>query len=308
MRPLPTLRQLRYLVTVVELRHFGQAAEACFVTQSTLSAGIQELEDILGVVLIERTRRKVLPTPLGLELAERARRVLREVEDMAELAQASRQPLTGEIRLGVIPTVGPFLLPKVLPALRETYPQLKLFLREEQTARLLDQLSAGDIDLALLALPYDAPDAEFMTVGHDRFLVALPKTHPLARAGHIAPEDLDVQDMLLLEEGHCLREHALSACHLVADRNAQAIQGTSLYTLVQMVASGLGITFLPEMALDSDILKGVDVALRPLSDEHAGRGIGLAWRRSSGRKAEFRLLGEFLRTQLDYRNAKVITP
>lgn len=298
MKPLPTLRQLRYLVALVEHRHFGVAAETCFVTQSTLSAGLQELESLLGATLIERTRRSVMPTALGLDLAERAQDVLREVEGMVEAAQATRAPLTGALTLGIIPTIGPFLLPKVLPGLRRDYPALRLFLKEDQTARLLEQLADGTLDTAVIALPFPTPNLDSMTIATDHFHVACPTGHPLCRLASVSPDRLPAKELLLLGDGHCLREHALSACRIQAEHSGQSFQATSLTTLVQMVASGLGITLVPEMAVHSEMLRSPDIALRPLSADAPPRDIALLWRKSSGRKAELRLLGDALARHL----------
>lgn len=294
MKILPTLRQLRYLIALAEYRHFGRAAESCLATQSTLSAGLQELENLLGVTLVERTKRRVMLTPLGEEVVARAREVLRGAEEIADLAAASGEPLSGPLRLGVIPTIGPYLLPGVLPALRRAHPALRLYLREDQTARLLDRLAAGDLDVALIALPYPAGEFETMAVGDDPFLLACPPDHPLAAKAAITGDDLAGVDLLLLEEGHCLREHALAACHLPGPARGEGVMATSLPTLVQMVANGLGVTLIPEMAVKGGVLAGSDLVTRPLADG-SGRAIGLVWRGSSPRKADFRRLGEFLR-------------
>lgn len=294
MRPLPTLRQLRYLTALAEHLHFGRAAESCLATQSTLSAGLQELETILGVTLVERTKRKVMLTPLGEQVVARARVVLRGAEDIADLAAASTEALSGPLRLGVIPTIAPYLLPHALPSLRQRYPALRLFLREDLTARLLDRLATGDLDAALIALPWVSPEIETMHINDDGFMLACPPDHPLALRPDLSASDLIGQDLLLLEEGHCLRDHALSACHLPGPAKGEGVLGTSLATLVQMVANGLGVTLLPEMAVKSGVLAGTGVVTRPLRDA-GSRGIGLAWRPSSPRKAEFRLLGEALK-------------
>lgn len=290
--PLPTLRQLRYLVALAEHRHFGRAAEACFATQSTLSAGLQELETLLGVTLVERTKRRVMPTPLGEEVVARARVVLRGAEEISELAQASRLPLSAALRLGVIPTIGPYLLPQTLPRLRRAYPSLRLYLREDQTARLLERLAGGDLDLVLLALPY-AAEVETLALFDDPFLLACPPDHPLAARQAVSGADLEDSGLLLLEEGHCLSQHALAACHLPAPARGEGMLATSLGTLVQMVANGLGVTLLPRMAVAGGVLAGTDLVTRPLADA-ASRTVGLAWRPSSPRKDEFRLLGREL--------------
>lgn len=290
---LPTLRQLRYLVAIDEYRHFGRAAEACFATQSTLSAGLQELETLLGATLVERTKRKVLMTPLGEEVVARARELLRGAEDVVDLARAHGRPLCGRLRLGVIPTIAPFLLPRALPVLRRTYPELKLALREDLTARLLERLTNGDLDVAVLALPYEAPDMEMEALFTDPFVLACPPGHPLAQRDSVSGADLAEAELLLLEEGHCLRDHALAACSLPSPRRGDGLLGTSLGTLVQMVASGLGVTLLPRLAVEAGILAGTDLVTRPVAGGGA-RLLGLAWRRSSARKEEFRLLGRML--------------
>ena len=290
---LPTLRQLRYLVALAEHHHFGRAAEACFATQSTLSAGLQELEALLGATLVERTKRKVLMTPLGEAVAARARDLLRGAEDIADLVRAAGRPLTGTLRLGVIPTIAPFLLPRVLPDLRRRFPDLRLVLREDLTARLLERLANAELDAALLALPYDAPDMEMVSLAEDPFVLACPPDHPLAARESVAGADLAGAGLLLLEEGHCLRDHALAACALPVPSGNEDLLGTSLGTLVQMVASGLGVTLLPELAVAGGILRGTDLVTRPLTGGGTRR-LGLAWRRSTTRKDEFRLLGEAL--------------
>jgi LysR family transcriptional regulator, hydrogen peroxide-inducible genes activator len=297
MKPLPTLRQLQYLVAVVDLCHFGKAAEASAVTQSTLSAAIQELEELLGAPLLERSKRSVVPTPLGREVARRAREVLRATEDIVDAAQASRDVMSGPLRLGIIPTIGPFVLPRALPRLRKAFPHLQLFLREEQTAPLVAKLQAGRLDAVLLALPYSLQDMEVMEIGNDPFWVVYPPDHaPLPKV--VQQGDIASENLLLLEEGHCLRDQALAACHLEGGRN-EAFQGTSLHTVVQMVANGLGVTLLPQMALDAGILQGLNLEARPLAGEEASRRIGLVWRRSSARKETYRRLGQALKAEMD---------
>ena len=295
MKPIPTLRQLRYLVAVVDRCHFGQAAEDCLVSQSTLSAAILELEDLLGTPLLERTKRSVVPTPLGREIAGRARDLLKHAEDLVDIAQAATDPMAGPLRLGVIPTIGPFLLPRAMPVLRAAFPRLRLYLREDQTARLLTQLAAGELDVALLALPYPTADLEAAALGEDRFWVICPPGHALGGGRPVRPSDMALEDLLLLEDGHCLRDHALAACSLEGAKRNVAFQGTSLHTLVQMVANGIGVTLLPEMALESGILNGLVLSAVPLDGEAAHRRIGLVWRRTSGRKETFRRLATELR-------------
>jgi len=289
---LPTIRQLQYLVAVIELRHFGKAAERCFVTQSTLSAGIQELEAMLGVKLLERTKRKVIPTRLGTALLEKSQQLLQLAAEMVDIAHSDARLLSGRLRLGVIPTISPFLLPRVLPGIRERFSALELFLLEDQTARLLERLATGDLDAAILALPYDIGNLEREVFWDENFWVAFPGKHRLSTGGPVASEDLPIDELLLLEEGHCFRDHALTACHMQALRYSAAFQGTSLYTLIQMVAGGQGITFIPEMAIDSELIKQSNICFRPLSEHGPHRQISLVWRPSFHRKQDLHLLTE----------------
>jgi len=295
MRVLPTLRQLRFLVALAERRHFGQAAEACLVSQSTLSAAIQELEAGLGVTLFERTRRSVAPTTIGLAIVERARAILTDAEDLVDVALASHDPLSGRMHLGLIPTIGPFLLPRVMTRLREAAPRLQIYLREEQTAPLLERLDAGLVDAVILALPVPLGNVETEDIGLDRFVVVCPRRHRLARLKAVRPEDMATEILLLLEDGHCLRGHALAACKLEGARRNAAFQGTSLTTLVQMAANGLGVTLVPEMAVKSGILRGLDLYVAPLVGDAPHRRIALAWRRTTGRGETFRRLASLLR-------------
>ncbi|MEQ1754745.1 MAG: hydrogen peroxide-inducible genes activator [Micropepsaceae bacterium] len=282
MKLTPSLRQLRYLIAVVDRRHFGQAAEACLVTQSTLSAAIRELEDLLGATLLERTKRSVVPTPLGTEIANRSRDLIKAAEDITDLANAAREPMSGPVRLGMIPTIGPFIVPRAMPDLRRRFPKLKLFLREDQTARLLADLEDGDLDAALIALPFTIGDFRSIEIAQDNFWVVFPSGHRLAKANSIRASDLAMEELLLLEDGHCLRDHALAACSLESARRNVGFQGTSLHTLVQMVANGLGVTLLPQVALDAGILRGLKLPVLPLEAETPYRKIGLVWRRASG--------------------------
>lgn len=286
---LPTLKQLQYLVALRRHGHFGRAAESCFVTQSTLSAGIRELESVLGTILVERTRRVVRFTPLGTRIADKAERVLREGEELADMAQAESQPLTGELRMGVIPTIAPFLLPAMLPRLRRQWPKLKLFLREETSQAACAALHRGQLDCVLLALPFACGEVESIRLFDDRLFVAFP--------GGEAPEGatvdaaaIDETRLLMLEDGHCLKDHALSACNRPELRAGATMLGTSLHTLIQMVDNGLGLTFVPQMAIDAGILEGTDIGVLPLVSEQNSREIALVWRRSSPREDEFRLL------------------
>ncbi len=289
---LPSLRQLRHLVALADIGHFGRAAAATHVTQSTLSASLMALEELLGAPLVDRTSRKVVFTPLGNEVVLRARKLLIDAEDLALAAKAAAEPLSGLLKLGAIPTIGPFLLPAVLPKLRRQFPRLKLYLREDLTARLLDLLERGELDVALIALPYEAPNIEARALFDDPFVVAMTKDDPRARLRRISPQALGDGPLLLLAEGHCMRGHALTACRLPRSLDSEALEATSLLTLVQMVESGLGTTLLPQLAIDGGLLRGAKVITRPLEASAEKRSIGLAWRKGTRRADEFALLGK----------------
>jgi LysR family hydrogen peroxide-inducible transcriptional activator len=292
---MPTLKQLQYLVALKEQGHFGRAAEACFVTQSTLSAGIRELESLIGVTLVERTRRIVRFTALGDRIVDKAHRVLREAEELAALAQASGTPLAGEMRMSVIPTIAPFLLPSLLPRLRAERPALQLYLREETTHAALDSLRHGHADCVLLALPFPCGDVETEILFSDPLYIAFPQDDPHDPPAEISPDMIDGGRLLLLEDGHCLKEHALAACNRAELRTEATITGTSLHTLVQMVDNGLGVTLLPEMAINGGILANTHITARPVRSEQAHRDIALIWRRNSPRETDFRMMAGILR-------------
>ena len=291
---LPTLKQLQYLVALKNHGHFGRAAEACFVTQSTLSAGIKELETLIDVTLVERTRRVVRFTPLGLRVAEKAQRILREAEDLTDMVRAAGKPLAGELRMGVIPTIAPFLLPSLLPKLRKQWPDLKLFLREETSPAACDALHRGQLDCVLLALPYGCGDVDKAELFDDRLMIAFPPGQADDLPDVVPASAIDQDKLLLLEDGHCLKDHALSACNRPELRAEASMLGTSLHTLVQMVDNGLGTTLVPEMAVEAGLLGGTGVVARPLDAEHPSRRIALVWRRGSPREKEFRLLADAL--------------
>ena len=291
---LPSLRHLRHLTALDEHGHVGRAAVASNVTQSTLSASIKELEDLLETVLVDRTKRRVAFTPIGVETAERARRILKELEELVQATNAARDPLSGTLRLGSIPTIGPYLLPRVLPGLRKAYDRLKLYLVEDFTDRLVESLHRGQLDMVLLALPHDCGDVETQILFEDPFVVALPRQHVLVNEVHIEAKRLPAEELLLLKDGHCLRDHALAACHLADRRLTERFEATSLATLVQMVDNGLGITLLPALAVYAGILFGTNLAIRPLRADEPARKIGLVWRKGTGRREEFRLLAKEL--------------
>ena len=295
---LPTLRQLQYLKLLVDHGGFGKAAEAAHVTQPTLSAGIQELEKILGAPVVDRARSGLILTAVGEASLAKARIILNEAEELVQAARSSGQPLTGRFRLGVIPTVAPFLLPRALPLLKSRFPQLRLYLREDLTQRLIAALKAGALDAALIALPFDMTGLDYAHVADDEILAALPAGHRLTGQARTRPSELEDEDLILLEDGHCLTDHALAACGLRPPRNGEAsasFAATSLPTLVQMVGSGLGVTFLPAMAVEAGVTDGTTIEIRPLQADRPTREIVVAWRSGSIRGAEGHLLAESLR-------------
>ena len=295
---LPTLRQLQYLKLLAEHGSFSRAAEAAHVTQPTLSAGVQELEKILGATVVDRARAGVILTPIGEEAVSRASDILARAEDLVQAAKSAGQPLSGRFRLGVIPTIAPFLLPKALPVLRTRFPKLKLFLREDQTLKLIAALKAGALDAALIALPYDTQGLETAVVGEDELMAALPANHALLGQGAISPERLAEAGIILLEDGHCLREHVLANCGIEPPKpnDEGTFTATSLPTLVQMIGSGLGVSFLPAMAVEAGLAEDAPISIRPVATAHPSRQIVVAWRAGSSRGVEGRLLAETLRS------------
>jgi LysR family transcriptional regulator, hydrogen peroxide-inducible genes activator len=291
---LPTFRQLAYLVELSERLNFRVAAEAQFVTQSTLSAGIKELETVLGVQLVERDKRHVRLTTVGEDVVARGRELLAGATDLAEAARSATRPLSGPLRLGAIPTIAPYLLPGVLPGLRRAYGELKLYLREDLTERLLERLRAGGLDVALIALPYDTGDLHVRELFKDEFSFVARGTDPAVRKKAVALRRIDTGDMLLLEEGHCLRDHVIAACGPRHGNWGSRVEATSLTTLIQMVEGGLGVTLLPEITLDAGILKGTRLVARPFSQPAPSRMLALVARRTSPRRRDADLLAEFL--------------
>lgn len=296
---LPTLRQLHYLQALADQGSFSRGAEAAHVTQPTLSAGIQELERILGAPVVDRSRGGgggLILTAVGEEAVRRARVILREAEDLLQSARAAGQPLAGRFRLGVIPTIAPYLLPKALPLLKSRHPRLKLFLREDLTHRLIAGLKAGGLDAALIALPYDLGGLDHARVGDDDLLAMVPADHRLAGWATISPEALEREGLILLEGGHCLREHALAACGFdPPPLSSEAFAATSLPTLVQMVGAGLGVSLAPAMAVRGGLVADAPVSVRPLAAEHASREIVVVWRAGSTRRVEAELLADAFR-------------
>lgn len=301
MIPLPSPQQLRYLTALAETGHFGRAAGRCGVTQSTLSAGLLALEHQLDATILDRsTGKRVVFTPLGRELVERARAAMAALEAVAEAAQAARAPLAGPMRLGIIPTIGPFLLPRLMPAIREAFPKLRLYLREDLTGRLIEELAAGRLDLLLLALPVPAggPETEALELARDEFLAALPAGHTLAAENRVPVSALAGERLLLLEDGHCLRDQALSVCGLQSART-DGFAATSLHTLAHMVAGGLGVTLLPRLAVGAGLAEGTDLELRPLAGGGAWRTLGLLWRANAPRTQDYRALAPVISAAME---------
>jgi len=278
------LRDLQYLVALADTGHFGEAAARCHVSQPTLSAQIRKLEQYLGVQLFERQPRQAILTDAGRAVLERARQVTQGAEDIRELARASRDPLGGKLRVGLIPTIAPYLLPRVSVRLRRQLPGLQLMLYEYQTAPLLEKLRAGELDLAILALPADTAGLQTRSLFAESFLVAMPRRHQLAARKRLKPADLEGQTLLLLEEGHCLRDQALEVCGGVGASEEQDFRATSLETLRQMVAAGLGVTLLPRLAAEGPIAGARGIVFRPFAPPSPSRMVGAAWRGSSSRR------------------------
>ena len=290
------MKQLQYFVALAEERHFGRAAERSFVSQSAFSNAIRELETTLGAALVDRTNRNVTITAMGQDVAVQARLVLRDVDGLMEIVRFDRTPLSGELRLGVIPTIAPFILPKTLPRLRRSFPHLELLLIEDQTQRIYDRLMQGELDLLLLALPWAMNGTETEVLYRDRFCLAYRRGTDRVDPKNYRFNRLHADSVLLLEDGHCLRDHALSACKMRDSEKIRRFGASSLLTLIEMVDADLGITFLPEMARGSTLLRNTQVELRPLA-ANSYRNIGLAWRKGSRRVDEFRLLGSFFKDQ-----------
>lgn len=289
----PTFKQLRYFIALVEQRHFGRAAAQCFVSQSAFSIAIQELESLLGANLVDRTNRRVTITAVGKEIAVLAKLCLQDMTALVDAARGESKPLQGTLQLGIIPTIAPFLLPRVLPALRKSYPNLKLFLHEDFTEKLHEQLLDGTLDVALLALPYDLSGTESLALFDDRFLLAARAGTKLVDPDNYRINRLNAGSVLLLKEGHCMRDHTIAACKIRDSKKTNRFSASSLLTLIEMVDADLGVTFLPEMAEGSALLQNTQVRTYDIGDK-SYRTIALIWRRGSSRAAEFELLGKFI--------------
>lgn len=285
-----TLRQLRYLAALAEHRHFGRAAVACAVSQPALSMQIRELEKQLGVELVERRPGDVLLTGVGREVAERAEIILAAERDLVDLARHKGRLLSGRLAFGVIPTIAPYLLPRILPAVQRRYPDLQIELRETQTKILLDELAHGALDVIMLALPVTEADVETLPLFEDPFLLAVPASDPRPEITCVSADEIDPRRLILLEEGHCLRDQALAYCANSATNDAMGLGATSLTTVMQMVANGYGVTLVPQVAVDVEV-RDERVRLLPFAPPQPGRTIGLAWRRTSPRKTDFAAFG-----------------
>jgi LysR family hydrogen peroxide-inducible transcriptional activator len=286
-----TLRQLRYLGALAEHRHFGRAADACAVTQPALSMQIRDLEKELGVELVERRQGDVALTSLGVEVAQRAERVVASARDLVDFARHRARVLTGRLQLGVIPTLAPYMLPKILPVLQRLYPDLRIELRETQTKALLDELSRGTLDAVILALPASEAEIETLPLFDDQFVLAVPASDARPATARVRADAIDQQQLILLEEGHCMRDQALSFCG--TSRGNSGLGATSLATVMQMVANGYGVTLLPRVAVDVEV-RDERVKLLRFAEPVPGRRIGLAWRRTSPRKADFAALADVI--------------
>jgi len=295
MKLLPTVKQLRYLLALDKELHFGRAAKLCFVSQSAFSIAIKELESTLDCHLVDRTNKSVTITALGQEIVSQARLCIRDIEYLVELASDNKQVLSGNLNLGIIPTIAPFLLPKVLPKLRVLLPNLQLYLREGLTMQIYQRLMQGELDAIILALPYNLKNTEYQILFKDKFKLACRKNSTLVDPDNYQLNRLNADSIILLEEGHCLREHALSACRLSRQDKINRFSASSLSTLVAMVDSDLGITYLPEMAEKSGLLKGSKVKLYPLK-ENSYRNIALMWRKGTARAAEFSELANLIKS------------
>jgi LysR family transcriptional regulator, hydrogen peroxide-inducible genes activator len=293
---LPSTKQLQYFVALAEAGHFGRAADASFVSQSAFSNAIKELETLLDVQLVDRTNRQVTITAIGQQVAVQARLCLRDVQSLVEMTRGQQRPMSGELHLGVIPTIAPFVLPNVLPALRKSYPEMQLFLYENQTQRIYERLMDGELDLILLALPYDMRGVDVMPLWRDHFALAYREGTSRVDPGHYRFNRLEADSVLLLEDGHCLRDHALTACRIRNTQKVRRIAASSILTLIEMVDADLGVTFLPEMAADSALLRNTHVRLKPLG-KSSYRTIGLGWRKGSARVDDFHTIGRFLADQ-----------
>jgi len=296
----PTFRQLKYLVSISKNLHFGKAAKECFVSQSTLSSGIQELEKLLNIKLVERTKRTVFLTPLGKEIANKSQSINIEMNDLLDLAKSAQKHMFGETRLGIIPTIAPYLLPQLMPKIRKKYPNLDLMLVEDQTVNILNMLYSGNLDLVLMAKPYKTENLNTQLIKKDFFHVAVPENNSLLKKTKksLSKKDISATNMLLLDEGHCLRDHALEACSKEMQQKIDTFKATSLLTLVQMVANNIGITLLPDIVINSQLLKNSNIKILEYENKKNFREIVLCWRNNAARSNDFLKFTEFLKSSV----------
>ena len=292
------LRDLRYLVALADERHFGKAAERCYVSQPTLSAQVRKLEEYLGVPLVERQPKRISITPAGEKIVERARRLLQEADAIVELAKSDRDPLAGTLKVALIPTVGPYLLPHVVRRLKRALPKLKLLLYEYQTAPLLEKLRDGEIDMGILALPVPMDGLDAAELYSEPFMLAVPADHPFAERERVTTQDLHGEPLLLLEDGHCLRDQALEVCSRVGAQESQDYRATSLETLRQMVAAGHGVTLLPELAAASPVGAARGLRIKPVVKPAPARTIGAVWRKSTTRGPAIEAIANAIRAAM----------
>ncbi len=276
------IRDFKYLIALAETEHFGQAATRCHVSQPTLSMQIKKLEDELGVQFFERTNKSVMITPIGKALAEQARQILGEINTLKQIANNAKDPFSGEFRLGIIPTMGPYLLPKLLPIIKKHLPKINIIVYENKSQLILSELRSGLLDAIILALPIKEDGLTAQELFEEPFLLALPKQHPLAKKTNIQLKDIENEELLLLEEGHCLRDQALEVCGMLGSKDRSGFKATSLETLRHLVASGAGMTLLPEMAIQKS---NTNIALKPFSKPVPTRKVGMVWRQNSARLA-----------------------
>ncbi len=291
---MPTFKQLRYLIALEEHLHFGNAATACSISQSTFSTAIKDLESTLNVTLVDRTNRSVVFTPVGGQIVTEARSVIAGLDNVVKLANATQRPLSGQLRLGTIPTVAPFILPKLVPAIRRKFPTLELHLSEEKASVIHRMLIDGDLDLLLLALPCNLPGTDTLAIFEDPFAVAYHQNTKLLDQNNITHSSVRDHSILLLEEKHCMRAQAMDACSLATPEKISTFTASDIHSLVQMVTNDLGITYIPQIAIDSGVLKNTPIKTKQLAD-NCSRTIGLAWRKGSEREAEFTLMAEVIR-------------
>ena len=294
MSTLPSLKQLRYLLALAEHLNFTRAAQASFVSQSTLSTGLKELESTLGVQLVERDKQTVSFTPIGAEVVARARQVLASAEDLSDFVADAARPMQKQLRLGVIPTIAPFVLPNLMPLLRVKFPQLQLAMREDLTANLMARLHSRQLDFALIALPYQTEDLRVLKLYEDKFWLVELENDRSSSGKAIQISSQWTERLILLEEGHCLRDHSLQACSATEVAGVKGIEVTSLLTLVQMVSSGLGVALLPELAIQSGLLNGSSLQARPLAPPAPVRTIALVTRPTSAHMAEFEAIADLI--------------